>query len=335
MEKYFQYLITYYTNNKVPSYEDEYLQFFNTMSSIKKNLLEKRKDIYPALKLKLDSKLAFCVAKGDVDGIHKLLRLGAYPCITRGDIDLLTLTCYRGDEWMKKFLLVTSHMINDHHFLAQQVSPSNNFLLATQYYVQLKENSMVCAARNNDMKIVKWLHKNRNKKQLNFYSSTYYAMDYASKNNNLEMIKWLHHNRNEGCTTRAIDVAALNGHLEVIKWLHTHRNEGYTPDAIYGAIESENIELIEWFHNQKRPFPQYTLEYAVDKGNLEVVKWIYKNCSDVQIGNAMNWASANGDLEIVKWLYYNRNDVCINQAIDQARENNHPEVVEWLLLIKK
>ena len=86
--------------------------------------------------------------------------------------------------------------------------------------IKFTEWSMNYAAQYGHLKIVKWLHHNRNE------GCTMWAMDMAAGNGHLEIVKFLHENRSEGCTINAMDYAAKNGHLEVVKFLHENRNEG-------------------------------------------------------------------------------------------------------------
>lgn len=70
------------------------------------------------------------------------------------------------------------------------------------------------------------------------------AMDGAAGNDHLKIVQWLHINRNEGCSTEAMDSAAANGELDIVKWLHVNRLEGCTT----GAMDEAFVVILPLFY---------------------------------------------------------------------------------------
>ena len=56
----------------------------------------------------------------------------------------------------------------------------------------------------------------------------------------------------------------------------------------------------------------------LNRGDLDVVKWLHENRSEGCSIWAMDYAANNGHLEIVKFLHENRTEGCTTCAMDNA-----------------
>ncbi|EGG19577.1 hypothetical protein DFA_00155 [Cavenderia fasciculata] len=211
------------------------------------------------------------------------------------------------------------------------------------------------------LEILQFLHQCRTE------GATSKAMDYAANVGALDILKFLHFNRTEGCTTNAVDrihVRDSNIHLNVLKFLRENRTEGCTIDAIDRNLMSlsanleiikyinENfkmgitreavqraamngrLDMIEYFHQQ---FPVSDslwnagiLNHAVISNNIDIVKFLHYNRTEVCGTSAMDTAAEKGNLDLVKFLHENRTEGCTVRAMTCAARNSHFEMVKWL-----
>jgi hypothetical protein len=113
------------------------------------------------------------------------------------------------------------------------------------------------AAHHGHLNLIKYAE--RNGKPLMF---TPLAMDLAARNGDLKVVKWLHKNRKEGCTTDAMDHAARNGHLQVVQWLHENRTEGCTWRAMDRAWDNDHRQVFHWLHENRREGTSYNILFS-------------------------------------------------------------------------
>jgi hypothetical protein len=105
-------------------------------------------------------------------------------------------------------------------------------------------------------------------------------------------------------------------------------------------IINGNLEAIKWIY--KNNIDQFNISYyyyyisakmidmAAHYGHLHVVKFLTEKKVGKASFEAMNSSARSGHLELVKYLHYNRTEGCTKCAIDWAAENGHFEVVKFL-----
>ncbi|EGG15921.1 hypothetical protein DFA_09592 [Cavenderia fasciculata] len=145
------------------------------------------------------------------------------------------------------------------------------------------------------------------------------AIRFAARNNNIKMVKWLLENRNEGFDETALKEAAANNHLEMIKLLfdaqpHVLLSDIDNTEPISMALRGGHLELVQWFLDTV-PYKMtpYIFMEAVESGSIEMVRLVlYRNQSVSQmgqnlIGRLIELAISNGSVEIGRLLlgYYN------------------------------
>ena len=93
---------------------------------------------------------------------------------------------------------------------------------------------------------------------------------------------------------------------------------------------TDDLRMIKSFYRLNIHFNynsySFHMDYAAEKGNLEVIKWLHYNRNEGCTKKAMNWAANNGNLEIVKWLHENRKEGCTTDAMDWASGNGNIEI---------
>lgn len=180
------------------------------------------------------------------------------------------------------------------------------------------------AARTNRLDIIKWLHQNRSE------GCTTAAMDKAASLGYLDIVIWLHENRKEGCTKQAVIGAASNGHLEMIQWLHLHRCTDIENHALCVAVRNGHFPVAHWLHNLGRRGCCSIMTEAVQFGNLEMLKWVFKIYPESGHSNLINDAIRCGHLKILRWLIANRIGVIRGYEMEEAARRNHLAIVKWL-----
>ena len=261
--------------------------------------------------------------------------------------------------WKNKYII--HEILETNHNNSASIPINIHYIKSLRYclYLYYDKSVIDCAAKNGYLSVIKWITKKNNR------GCTTAAMDYAAMNGHLSVVKWLHKHRKEGCTTAAMDYAAMNGHLHVIQWLYYNRTEGCTRKAFENAIYNGHLHVVQWLYNNTSINYRFTLsdielainrnhlelfvwlyehyyfigyiypiDYAAEKGNIKLVKWLHYNGYE-STTKAMDYAAANGHLNIVKWLHYNRTEGCTTAAMDSAAKNMHYHIVDWLISHRK
>ena len=125
------------------------------------------------------------------------------------------------------------------------------------------------------------------------------------------------------------DHAAVNGELELLKRL---------PESITGttcamnwAAEKGLLDVVKWLHeNRTKGCTHRAMDSAAMNGHLDVVKWLHINRTEGCSKDAIESAAYYGHLEVVKWLHFNRSEGCGKWAMVRAACNGHLDVVKWL-----
>jgi hypothetical protein len=104
-------------------------------------------------------------------------------------------------------------------------------------------------------------------------------------------------------------------------------------------IINGNLEAIKWIYkndiehfdiNESRYYYNNIIDVLACYGHLHVVKFLTEKKVGKASLEAMNSSARSGHLELVKYLHYNRTEGCTKSAMDCAAENGHLEVVKFL-----
>ncbi|KAL2911081.1 hypothetical protein HK105_209470 [Polyrhizophydium stewartii] len=151
------------------------------------------------------------------------------------------------------------------------------------------------------LEMLKWLAK-----RMPNGTWTAEVIDCAAYNNRLDCVKWLHANRNEGCTTDAMDLAAEWGHLGVVEFLHNNRTEGCTSKAMLKAAENGRADVVEFLHkNRTDGVIADAAEAAAQHGRLAVIKCIHALAPEVITAAIMRKAIEGGHIDVLEWMLDN------------------------------
>jgi len=228
---------------------------------------------------------------------------------------------------------------------------------------------------NGNLENLKWLYKNNC-----VYDSTSFI--YATINGNIKNMEWL---LDIGCKINNLSFRYSNK-ITTLKWLYDNgsnidsyatclvKKNSYLNYDFSNYISNEeitnqetNLELLQWLRSIKCCWNNETFNYAVLNGDIQIIKWLYKNncpysfttqenkiiSSAIKFGsisniiwliehycpineNMMSVAAQCGHIHIIKWLdkIYNKtkiNKYCNNSEIFyNAALNGNLENMKWL-----
>ncbi|EGG18636.1 hypothetical protein DFA_04131 [Cavenderia fasciculata] len=185
------------------------------------------------------------------------------------------------------------------------------------------------ACLRGDLDIVKFLFENRTE------GCTQQAIINACRIGNFEMIKFILSNIwKEKCPSTAVDaVIGTNCSLEVLMYLDQVCTIVGLGDA---SSYHGRLDIIQYYYQH---YPQDILWTQVDDlvgfaamdGHLDILQFICEKFPEsIFKPNTMDIAVGKGKLEIVKFLHFNRSEGCTTMAMDNAALNNDLETVEFL-----
>ena len=68
------------------------------------------------------------------------------------------------------------------------------------------------------------------------------------------------------------------------------------------AAECGDLEFMKWLYKNEFPFSEYAFNYATRHGNIDNMKWLHeKECPFTD--TTFMWAAKHADLDIMEWLY--------------------------------
>lgn len=174
-------------------------------------------------------------------------------------------------------------------------------------------STMDTAAANNQLEVVKLLHKSR------MEGCTTRAMDWSARYVHLEMVRWLNENRPEGCTIRAMDSAIAHDHLDVAKYLYENRSEGASPHQIDKAAGNGHLDMVCWLteHCENEPLAQCTttaMDSAAYHGHYRMIRYLHENRTEGCTSCAMDRAASHGCFRSLLYLHANRSEGCTDTA---------------------
>lgn len=95
--------------------------------------------------------------------------------------------------------------------------------------------------------------------------------------------------------------AALGGHLKILEWLH---KIGYTLDAeiCSFAARGGHRHIIEWARNLRCPLEMHTSCAAAYGNHFELLRWLYEHQSCEIDFWTLIYAKETGNKEMVQWI---------------------------------
>lgn len=182
-------------------------------------------------------------------------------------------------------------------------------LLEWFYKYHPKSLSGIChtAIRYGSIKVLKWGIEH----DYNFPGL--YVFDDDDYSPTIEMLEWLKNNGDIGPghfgdygenPDRLAENAASKGHLDVVKWLHNN-NFGISDNVAKNAIMNNHLDVLYWYKEKNFPMTQ-TAIYAVQSGNIEILKWVLDNGAEMS-AELCTEAAYSGYIDVLKWL---RNNQC-------------------------
>ncbi len=219
-------------------------------------------------------------------------------------------------------------------------------------------NNLSCydAAKNGDLKLLKYLHENG-------YPWNESICEIAALNDHLEILNYAHQN---GCPWNEITCynATCAGHLNIL--IYAHQNGCPLGDDIYYYTTSNGqLDCLKYVYNNLCEWDdQYILKIAAEKGHLNIIIYVreielldndknklkimskynckksnsvdYDNCiSHARIegyplnNDILNIAIKYGHLDIFKYIC--NNTPSSNPDLIIALDNNHPQLVDFAI----
>lgn len=192
--------------------------------------------------------------------------------------------------------------------------------------------AMLCAARDNKLAVLQWLHK-RLALPDGLKTIAAKLLELAACNGNVRMAEWVVGAAGRECmvesVSQAVQSALSGGHLEMVKQLMSATSTE-TKLSLDEAAGNGHLLSVQWGHANGGVCTTEAMDTAAHHGHLEVVKWLHKHRTEGCTSRAIDNAASHGHLVVVQWLHANRVEGCTNEAMDKAASHGHLEVVEWL-----
>ena len=122
--------------------------------------------------------------------------------------------------------------------------------------------------------------------------------------------------------------AVTHGNLPLLKWSY---QEGLS-DINYAlgtiAIKHHQLEIMKFLIEQGDVCLARDLQRAVESGNLEMVKLVYRSINKGDLFDPTLWAAESGHLEILQW--FQNNGYSHRDEFIMAVRGGHLNIVEYL-----
>eukprot|EP01133_Synstelium_polycarpum_P012926 gene12926-15183_t len=140
-------------------------------------------------------------------------------------LDLITRGYFDQDENVDRFWsqYINTAATYGHLHIVEQLLAKNSY--------QWDGTALFYASYGGHLDIVKLLDRHE-KTRVGPVHSSHNPMDAAASRGYLKIVEYLHFNRNDGCTVQAMNEASKLGHIDVLKFLNAHRHEGCTDVAV-------------------------------------------------------------------------------------------------------
>ena len=188
--------------------------------------------------------------------------------------------------------------------------------LNQQKVSKINENCYTFAALNNNMDIIKYLHKNN----INYDKS---LLDAAAFNGSLESLEYIHKNIVKECFVSSMSQAALNGNLNCMKYLFGNDCDFYDDrnNSCLSASVNDNIECFKYAYKNNCEL-EISLELAVRNNSMKIIRFILNNklrgLDKSTDENIMKSCVKYGDLDLYKFC---RNELNIPKNITERYLN--------------
>ncbi|EFA77464.1 hypothetical protein PPL_12066 [Heterostelium album PN500] len=196
---------------------------------------------------------------------------------------------------------------------------------------EFAEETIAYAAKNGHFECVKWLHENRSE------AVSQQEMEYAAESGHFAIMKWLHENRNSGFSVNML-YGAVEGSYEIFKWLYEHTIKETDVDTVYlvdMAAEYQKLDILKFLLHQNNGVyggDGYDLLLkAIQKGDLKMLEYLNECILFLQFDeDLLATAASKGYTDIVEYILRNSTGLEINDAIASTIINNHLDTLKYL-----
>ena len=219
-------------------------------------------------------------------------------------------------------------------------------LAVSGYEIKIKK-IVQYAACGGSLSILKWVHENRNDNYCYINSSriAYFSATADTELKTLAILQWLYQinpklfkevidgadndNAKYGSLNPTCNATAYWGKLSCLQWLDTVIVDKIANfnGVIHSAIQSGNLDLVKWLYKLgQNPSKNAAMKNAAKTGNLALVQWLYEmGC----LLDNRSWCAAidEGHFHILEWLHEKH---CPWDTFIPYNRGKDLNIVEWL-----
>jgi ankyrin repeat protein len=221
-------------------------------------------------------------------------------------------------------------------------------------------SAVMHAAVNGHKRVLEWLAK-KNCDLMRSNESGDTALSWAAEKGRIKVVKWLvkrgasltQHNKTGSFP---FSLAASNGHLEVMEFLvkkgSPMKSTCEKPErslALVSASKNGHLEAVKWLTKQgvspnvRDTMGQSPVEWAVEKGHLEILKYFIEECkvpieqSNTRGKTLAMFAAQFNQIATLRYIYSVKPELLCEldnngtSAAGYAVENRHFSVLQWLV----
>jgi hypothetical protein len=156
------------------------------------------------------------------------------------------------------------------------------------------------------------------------------SVQYVAKSGNLDLLIWASE-KGYYPTTKLLSKALKGGHLDIINYIYSKTRN--CPFFAYSKIAKHSrIDLLEWVKSKsKQPDQESFYNYLCKGGFIGGIKWFLEQGCQLNDRVFLN-AVKSGNLDILKWIYreYPTLSKTNLQISIWAVYRDHLDVLEWL-----
>ncbi|KAL7749465.1 hypothetical protein RI367_005019 [Sorochytrium milnesiophthora] len=153
-------------------------------------------------------------------------------------------------------------------------------------------------------------------------------------NGRLDVIQWIdRHCGGIACNERLFSAAVQSRNLGIVQLLHLrHPSVVLTSNMMEEACKGGNLALLQWTYGRIAPADRsvHSFHRAAAYGHLSLLQWLFSSTELVCPHYAINGAVDKGLLEIVRFLRDNGIERCSREALSRAATRGHIEMVDLL-----
>ena len=175
------------------------------------------------------------------------------------NIDLLKLLYDNGNEEQRNFTVDAFINILENDVEEDKRIEIVKFLLDAQrdHYIQNMTIAVDIACSKGYLDIVKLFYSEHSR-------CSVYGMDCAAAHNHFKVVKFLHRNSAE-CSYQAIDCAMMNGLLPIVKFLYINQRISYTKKGLEGALNKGHLNIIKWLRKHTKDRDKKRIKAFIEK----------------------------------------------------------------------